>query len=605
MAEEVSRRQFLKSTAMVGAEMAVVFSCAKESAAAVLDSGLFAEALTIDPGVFPCRWVRLSPSFQSDKDVEVIRGLVETAASHGLNGIVLSGMDRLSLASSESLDRLRQVKSIADAHHIEIIPEGFNTGYGGPILDFDKNLAEGLPVRDALFVAQDGVAHFTPDSPAKLLNADFNQFQGNRFSGFTTQDDPGARTFVDTTVFHSGQASLRMENFGGTTAPLPVGDHAPPDVSGMRDPSTVGRASIAQWIQVSPYRCYRVSAWVKSEDCAPANLFSIHSFAPDGRDLSPFQPPFPAPTSGWRQVTTAFNSWYADRVQLSLGVFGGKKGTVWLDDIHLEEVGLMNVIRRDGAPLTVRDEATGTLYKEGHDFAPVSDPHLDFYWTHPMPSIHLLPGGRIREGARLRVSYCHGTTVYNDQVCACPSTEKVREFWKQQFPLIEKILAPKRYFLDLDEIRAFNRDESCRRRGIGPAAILGDMTRWLYQQVRAANPHAEVVIWSDMFDPHHNAVKEYFLVDGSLETTWKYLPADMGIVCWYFEMRQHSLPFFSSHGFKTIGAAYYDTGNLKNTEGWLRTLHATPGGEGIMYTTWENQYQLLAAFGDMVSKRSS
>ncbi len=31
-----------------------------------------------------------------------------------------------------------------------------------------------------------------------------------------------------------------------------------------------------------------------------------------------------------------------------------------------------------------------------------------------MPSIHLLPGGRIHDGARLRVSYYHGTTIYAD-----------------------------------------------------------------------------------------------------------------------------------------------------------------------------------------------
>ena len=55
-----------------------------------------------------------------------------------------------------------------------------------------------------------------------------------------------------------------------------------------------------------------------------------------------------------------------------------------------------------------------------------------------------------------------------------------------------------------------------------------------------------------MFDPNHNAVNKYFLVDGSLEGTWKYLPKDMGIVCWYFENRQQSLDFFSGHGFKTL-----------------------------------------------------
>lgn len=593
MAERISRRKFLEKSAVVGAA-AVVFSHQKGEA--------FAEA---QKKVYPDRWVRISPRLRSDKDVEDIREIVQTAAKHGLNGIVLSGMDRLSLGTPEYLERLRKVKAIADANHMEIIPEGFNTGYGGALLDFDKNLAEGLLVKDALFVAKGGTARFVADSPAKLVNGDFEEFQGNRFSGFTKQTEPGKKTFVDTSVSHSGKASLRIENFGGTKKLRPAITSAPPDVAGFRDPTIEGMARIAQEIRVTPYRCYRVSAWVKTEDAQPASLFSIKSFTPDGRDLSPFEPPAPSPTSGWRQVTTAFNSWYADRIELNFGVFEGVKGKVWVDDVAVEEVGLMNVVRRDGAPLTVRDEATGKSYKEGRDFAAVSDPNLDFQWTHPMPSIQLLPGGRIHEGARLRVSYYHGTTIYNDQVCACPSEPKVREFWKLQFPLIEKYLAPKRYFLSLDEVRAFNRDESCQHRHMAAAEILGDTTQWLYDQVRAINPKAQVVIWSDMYDPYHNSVKKYFLVDGSLENTWKYLPKDMGLVCWYFEMRQHSLAFFSGRGFKTIAAAYYDSDNMKeNVEGWLASLDTTPGAQGIMYTTWENKYKMLAPFGDLVSKRT-
>ena len=149
-----------------------------------------------------------------------------------------------------------------------------------------------------------------------------------------------------------------------------------------------------------------------------------------------------------------------------------------------------------------------------------------------MPSIHLLPGSRIRDGARLRVSYYHGTMIYADQdhgVPICPSSAKVREIWKQQFPLIEKYLAPKRYFLDIgDEQRAFNRDESCKRRKMTTAALLGDTAQWLYDQIHAVNPKAQVLGWSDMFDPNHNAVNKYFLVDGSLEGAWKYLPRNMG-----------------------------------------------------------------------------
>ena len=593
MPERISRREFLEKSAIAGAA-AVVFNCQQ------------GEAFMTGAGkkTYPDRWVRIDRSFQSDKDVDKLRELAQTAAQHGLTAIVLSGMDGISLGIPDDLERLRKVKEIADANHLEIIPEGFNTGYGGALLNFDKNLAEGLLVQDALFVVKNGTAGFVADSPTKLVNSSFDDFKGNRFSGFTTQDEPGKKTFVDTSVFHSGKASLRIENFGEAEKVTREITKAPPDIAGLRDSTMSGVARIAQEIRVKPYRCYRVSAWVKTEGADPVSLFSIKSFTPDGRDLNPFEPPAPSATSDWRQVTTAFNSWYADRIQLNFGVFGGVKGKVWVDDVSVEEVGLMNVVRRDGAPLTVRDEATGKVYEEGRDFAEVSDPNLDFHWTHAMPSIQLLPHGRIREGARLRVSYYHGTTIYNDQVCVCPSEAKVREFWKQQFPLIEKYLAPKRYFLDIDEVRAFNRDESCQHRKMAAAEILGDTTRWLYDEVRAVNPEAELVIWSDMFDPHHNAVPKYFLVEGSLENTWTYLPKDIGIVCWYFEMRRPSLDFFSGHGFKTIAAAYYDSDNLKNTEGWLASLDTTPGAQGIMYTTWHDDYKLLPAFGDLVSKRS-
>jgi hypothetical protein len=556
--------------------------------------------------IYPDRWVYAGSNVPTDKDADALIDLIRTAAEHGMNGIVLSGIDRISTYSPEELARLTKVKEFADANHIEIIPGGFNTGYGGAILAHDKNLAEGLLVKDALFVAKGDTAEFVADSPAKLVNGDFEEYKGNKFSGFTLQDEPGKKTFVDTTVTHSGKASLRIENFGEPAKPTDPNTNDP-GVAGLKDPATVGVARVAQEIRVTPNRCYRVSAWVKTEGVEPASLFSIKSFTPDGRDLSPFEPPAPSPTSGWRQVTTSFNSWYADRIELTFGVFEGEKGKVWVDDVQVEEVGLMNVIRRDGAPLTVRDEKTGKVYEEGRDFAPVSDPNLDFHWTHAMPSIHLLPGGRIHDGARLHVSYYHGVTIYNDQIPICPYAAKVREIWRQQFPLIEKYLAPKRYFLNVDEVRAFNRDESCLRHKKPAAEVIGDTTQWLFDQVHAVNPKAQVLVWSDMFDPNHNSVKQYYFVDGSLEDTWKYLPKDIEIMLWYFEKRDQSLSFFSSRGFKTFAAAYYDANTLdetkKNAEGWMDAMDKTPGATGIMYTTWDKNYKFLAPFGDLVAKR--
>jgi hypothetical protein len=243
------------------------------------------------------------------------------------------------------------------------------------------------------------------------------------------------------------------------------------------------------------------------------------------------------------------------------------------------------------------------VYQEGRDFAAISDPFLDFKWSHEMPVIHLLPGGRIQNGTRLRVDYYHGTTIYNDQVSACPSEPKVYEIWKEQFPLIEKYLAPKRYFLSVDENRLFNRCDRCRRRHMAASAILGEMTKSLYGQIRAVNPTAQVLVWSDMFDPGHNAKSQYYLVDGPVTDTWEYLPKDVGVVCWWYEHRRESLDFFSSRGFKTIAGAYYDADDLKNPAGWLEALDVTLGAAGIMYTTWENKYELLGGFGDLVSRR--
>jgi hypothetical protein len=219
-----------------------------------------------------------------------------------------------------------------------------------------------------------------------------------------------------------------------------------------------------------------------------------------------------------------------------------------------------------------------------------------------MPFIRLLPASRIQNGARLRVSYYHGTTIYNDQVSACPSEAQTYEVWKEQFPLIEKHLSPKRYFLSVDEVRLFNRCAACQKRQRPAAEILGQMTQWLYGQVRAVNPTAEVFVWSEMFDPNHNSNRQYFLVDGSLENTWQYLPKDMGIVVWYFDKRRESLDFFSSRGFRTVAGAYYDD-DLSNPQGWLEAMDSTPNAAGIMYTTWSSKYKLLAPFGDLVSKR--
>ena len=115
--------------------------------------------------IYPDRWVYANGGFRSDKNVEALSELIRTAAQHGFNGMVLTGLDSISRYSPEQLVRLVKVKEVADANHIEMIPVGFGTGYGGSILGQDKNLAEGLLVKNALFVAKGETAQFVANSP--------------------------------------------------------------------------------------------------------------------------------------------------------------------------------------------------------------------------------------------------------------------------------------------------------------------------------------------------------------------------------------------------------------------------------------------------------
>jgi hypothetical protein len=276
---------------------------------------------------------------------------------------------------------------------------------------------------------------------------------------------------------------------------------------------------------------------------------------------------------------------------------------VWLDNLQLEETGLKNILRRAGTPIRIRNERTGATYEEGRDFEPVVDPNLDFRWDQPGPSIRLTENSRIRSSDRLRVNYYHGMRIYGSQVVICMAEPKVYELWAAAIGAIEKHLAPKKYVLSMDEVRIANRCETCRSRKLSPAALVGDSVTRLYKMIRERNPKAEVWVWSDMFDPNHNARNNYYLVEGDYTGSWNYLPKDMGILCWYYQRRRLSLDHFSKVGFRTMAGAYYDADDLQNPKDWLDALDETPGAAGIMYTTWENKYELLGPFGDLVRNR--
>jgi hypothetical protein len=113
-------------------------------------------------------------------------------------------------------------------------------------------------------------------------------------------------------------------------------------------------------------------------------------------------------------------------------------------------------------------------------------------------------------------------------------------------------------------------------------------------------PGAEVYVWSDMLDPHHNAHADYYLVNGDFTGSWNHVPKDLIIAVWGGAPREKSLKFFADEGFRTLVACYYDADDLEDVAGWLRIARQTPNVRGMMYTPWQRKYQLLPQFGDML-----
>jgi len=565
----------------------------------ILLIGLTATSALAGGTVYPLRWVYVSRGLRSDEQVAEIREIVKTAAEHGLNGMVLSaGLDRLDLQPPEYFQRLEAVKAVCKEQGIEIVPIVFSAGYGGAVLAHDRNLAAGLPVRDALFVMKRGEARLVADPPVQIANGGFEQHQGGRLKGFRFHDKPGEVSFIDTETVKEGKTSLRFEGFGKF-------DH--------------GHGRVMQEVKVAPHRCYRVSCWIKTEDLEPQRALRIQVYGPHGPIAS--RDPGMHGTRDWRRVTFGFNSAEHETVRLYAGCWKGRSGRFWLDDLRIEEVGLVNVLRRPGTPVTVRGE--DAVYEEGRDFARIEDPKLNFRFDHDGPAIKLLPGSRIQEGQRLQVSYCHGMGIGRGQVSVCMSEPKLYDIWREQTKLIHKHLAPKHWLLSMDEIRMGGSCAACKApravtykvvggapgvvpdevRRLTMAEILGRCITRQFEMIRKANPKAEVAIWSDMLDPHHNAHGDYYLVEGDFAGSWDRVPSELIIATWYFRKRRASLDHFSKLGFRTLAGAYYDGDTLDNPKGWLADLDTTPKAIGIMYTTWRNKYALLAPFGDLVSKR--
>jgi len=503
------------------------------------------------------RWLFIWCNMSDPKEVDRMISRFPRAAAAGYNGVAFS----YNIPASKATD----LTNAAKQNHLDLIA----IVMGNPK---DRNYVEGVLAQDELFVVHDGRATHQPDNPTRVPNADFEDVSGNHFKGWSFQDDEGVTTFAEHDVLHGGKTSLRMQDIGKNEA---------------------NHCRISQPLKLQPHRQYLISFWVKTENLSPQDA-EVKVLTSDAEQSISFQTFHVEKTQDWKEYQLVFNSLDYNEGRLYLGTWNGKNGKRWWDDLKIEEIGLVNVLRRPGCPVTVRAE-DATRFEEGRDFQPIKDPILNpWHAYHEPPVIKLTANTRIAEGAKLRVSYYHPIIVYDDRVTGCLSEPKIFDDWRDEVKQANDLFHPAAFLMSHDELRVMNQCAACQSKKMTPGELLAWNVKKAAQIIRDVRPDAEIWVWSDMFDPMHNAVDHFYAVNGSLAGSWKGLDRDVGIVNWHGGLKGKNCKFFADLGLKQILSGYYDHDeNGAEIADWFQNTRDIPGIIGAMYTTWEDKYNAM------------
>ncbi|HUK63884.1 MAG TPA: hypothetical protein VLV15_11135, partial [Dongiaceae bacterium] len=346
-----------------------------------------------------------------------------------------------------------------------------------------------------------------------------------------------------------------------------------------------------------PFRCYHVAVDVRTVQFKGDPVIRVFG----GRrrlDFTSFRVP---PTQAWTEQDVMFNSLANAEVKIVIGVVHPAHGIAQWKDWRIEEAGPVNLVRRAGTPLAVRDGRTGRTLVEGRDFAPLVDSLMgNSPWRGQYDNWHRPPTLEVHglaEGTPLRVSWYHAAVVGKGQASLCLSDTAVARRLAEEAANTHALFGARTALVAIAEIRAIGWDPTCVARGRTAAQILAD-----HMRADAALLHGmNVCVWNDMFDPKQNAVPDYYLVNGDLTGSWEGLDSSITVVNWNGLHRVESLRFFARLGNRQVIAAYYD-GDPSDVRRDLDAARGVPGVTGVMYTTWRGNYRDLEAFAEEVRR---
>jgi hypothetical protein len=164
-----------------------------------------------------------------------------------------------------------------------------------------------------------------------------------------------------------------------------------------------------------------------------------------------------------------------------------------------------------------------------------------------------------------------------------------------------EVLDPRQVFIAVDEHRIGGWSEPGFSAGTTTGQLLAQFTAQVDTLAHSIDPTWRLATWSDMYDPYHNMIANYYMCRGGTENAVAGLPASWDIANWnFFNQVPQNLAHFSSHGNRQVLSGYYDQGANITIGDWLDQAKAVPGVYAVMYTTWGADYSQLANFAQAV-----
>ena len=542
--------------------------------------------------------LKVNANFSVDTAAERL-AYVDLAQAAGANAILLtdSKLTRWGVGAPASERWLREMRAFrqgVQARGMKLVVNTITIGYCSSFLATNPALTTGYPIIDQPMRARG--SRLLPVTTSRVPNGGFEQAAGNRPGGWTFQDDPGVRTFVDSTVTRSGAASMRLDGRGGESSRI--------------------QASIA----VKPWHQYTLKFWVRTENLTARPEVLIRRVDRDVR-LTSQHLSSPAENGGrnfirsaqnldlnWTQMRIAFNSQDNTSLRLMFALFEGSSGSLWVDDLTINDSPTLNWIQRDDLPVAARLQ-NGSVLTVGTDLNLLADPLLGeigytgrfgTYHDGPLPDVR--NGGAVKDGDIVLISGWHAQVTAAGQIGCSWLSPGVRTLMRSAHQKIQNEFAPDGYLLNYDEIRTGGFEPSDKVLGSSGAALAASIAG-AYEDLFQVAPDAEHFFWSDMVDPNHNARADYYQVANTLDGSWRSLdPARVTIINWWsgqavLDKGPASLRHFADLGFRQVIGGYYDEDVAANYLRWQIASEGIADIDGSLYATWREDYSQIEAFG--------